>query len=163
MGICEGATCAGPEPLRFLGDSQWPHSDWSQLIGWGRDWGSDTAEGAGRDGGSGGGSPQTQHSLMWGWPPHSWGHGAWAPWRPARVNVGADRGKDYSWVLAHARAGICRPLARNDVGLVLSNPAVTAGASAPLLLGSWAGTCAPCNHLCPLIPSSCSALDESPH
>lgn len=82
---------------------------------------------------------------------------------PSKVSVGADRGKDYSWVLAHARAGICRPLARNDVGLVLSNPAVTAEASAPLLLGSWAGTCAPCNHLCPLNPSSCSALDESPH
>lgn len=73
---------------------------------------------------------------MWEWPPHSWGHQAWAPGGPSRVSVGADRGKDYSWVLAHALAGICRRLAKNDVGLVFEAIlAVTAGAWAPFSLG----------------------------
>lgn len=70
------------------------------------------------------------------WPPHSWGHQAWAPGGPSRVSVGADRGKDYSWVLAHALAGICRRLAKNDVDLVFEAIlAVTAGAWAPFSLG----------------------------
>lgn len=43
---------------------------------------------------------------------------------------------------AHALAGICRPLAKSDVGLVCKAiPALTAGACAPFLLpGSGAGT-----------------------
>lgn len=95
-------------------------------------------------------------------PSLGWGGG------PSRVSVGADRGKDYSWVLAHALAGICRLLAKNDVGLVFQAIlAVTAGAWAPFSLGPEQEPEASCPGSASLpitAPrySACSALTGSP-